>query len=137
MQFSRRRFAYCSLGALSALAGCFGLIGEPQVMVTKIKGINLDNQPHTLAVTLSENDEAVYQSEHEVAAASEQMEGASFVIEEALPDSSGQYELEAMLDNSATERINLASEYGGSRLRIIIDIDQEQNLSFFVNRNSL
>lgn len=79
----------------------------------------------------------VYQSEHEVAAASEQMEGASFVIEKALPDSSGRYELEAMLDNSATERIDLASEYGGSRLQIIIEIDQQQDLSFFVNRTSL
>lgn len=106
-------------------------------MVTKIRGVNIDSQPHTLAVTLSENDKVVYQSEHEVAAASEQMEGASFVIEKALPDSSGQYELEAMLDNSTTGRINLASEYGGSRLQIIIEIDQQQNLSFFVNRNSL
>lgn len=137
MRFSRREFAYCSLGALSIIAGCAGYVGESRVRVAKIRGVNLDSDPHTLAVRLFESDELVYQSEHDVAASSEQMDGASFVSEEGLPDSSGGYELEATLDSSATERIDLAAEYGGSRLQVIVEIDQQEDIAFFVNRTPL
>ena len=61
---------------------------------------------------------------------------ADWVLEKALPDSSGQYGLEAVPNNSATERIDLAAEYGGSRRQVAIEIDQQQGLSFVFQSQS-
>lgn len=135
---SRRSYlAGVVTAGVSGLAGCAGLSGPPQVAISKIKGINLDTEPHTLAITLSETGTPIYQSAHELAAASEQTDGGTIVIEQELPDTPGQYELEAVLDDSVTERADLAAEFDGSRLRIIVDIDQQSTLSFFFNQTPL
>jgi len=135
---SRRDYlaGFLAAGA-SGITGCSGVIGEPQVAVSKIRGINHDTRAHTVAVTLSENGRNVHQSEQRMSAGSEQIEGAWFVIEEELPDSPGRYELGVELDDSITDTLDLASEYEDNRLQIIIDIDEHGRISLFVNRSTL
>jgi hypothetical protein len=59
------------------------------------------------------------------------------VIEKELPDSPGRYELRALLDDSVTEKLDLASKFGGDRLRILIDIDEQGDLSFLINQRNM
>lgn len=108
------------------------------MQIAKIKGINLDSQPHTLIVTLDEDGEAVYESVHELTAWSDNEDvGQSFVLEEGLPDSRGDFTLTVTMDDTRTKSIELASKYGGNILQIIVDIDEQGRLTFYVSRTPL
>jgi len=132
---SRRDYlAGLSTAGASVIAGCSEFIDGPKVAVSEIRGVNYHTQSHTLTVKLLEDSTNVHQSVQRLPTAKEQTEQPWFVIKDGLPDTLGQYELKALLDDSGSEALDLASEFDGNRLRIIIEITAQGTLSLFINR---
>ena len=102
--------------------------------IVKIKGVNLGSEPHTLDVVVFDRDDPVHESSHELAASADDGDdGESFVLDEALPKSAGAYVLEATVDGTATERMDLASEFGGRTVGVIVDVDRRGRPTFYVS----